>query len=89
MPTAEYDDYWMKLGVCRRPEPGYSDEAWTAVFFEDPGGHYIKAKSLCRACPVRFQCRDWAINNGLDTGVWGGLTPNQRKSYARQHRIVA
>lgn len=46
----------------------------------------IKAIARCVACPVIAQCREWAIDNNEQFGIWGGMTPEQRKrvrSYRR------
>ena len=37
-----------------------------------------EAKTICRACPVRALCADEALNDPTLTGIWGGLTANQR-----------
>ncbi len=59
------------------------------VFFPDVGrGESIKtarmvsiAKSICRVCVVREACLDHAIEVGESEGVWGGLTPRERKRF--------
>lgn len=38
----------------------------------------VKAKAICAACPVQEQCRQWAIDNGMIHGFWGGTTQAQR-----------
>lgn len=38
-----------------------------------------RAKDVCRTCPVRDACLQWAIDAGENNGIWGGLTPLQRK----------
>ncbi len=44
-----------------------------------------EAKALCLSCPVMQECRDWALaNSSLTThGIWGGLTPQQRRTHRR------
>lgn len=41
----------------------------------------IQAKLICQRCPVREQCLRWALENGENHGVWGGMTPEQRKRF--------
>ena len=36
------------------------------------------AKAVCRACPARVQCLDWAVETNERAGVWGGATPDER-----------
>lgn len=43
-----------------------------------------EAKTVCRRCPVREQCLHWAIEHGQDSGVWGGLGENERRSLRRR-----
>lgn len=40
----------------------------------------IWAKLVCRRCPVREQCLAFALENNEPHGVWGGMTPDQRKT---------
>lgn len=37
------------------------------------------AKSICESCPVRVQCRDYALSTRV-TGIWGGMTEAERYS---------
>ena len=32
------------------------------------------AIALCRVCPIRDSCRQKALNNKEEHGIWGGLT---------------
>lgn len=53
----------------------------------DTGRDYTQAKSICQTCPVTSQC--YAFGAKDPDGVWGGTTPEQRKSaerLARYHR---
>lgn len=49
---------------CRRHDP----ELW---FAEDPAD-LERAKTLCRACPIRLPCLAVAIEHAEVAGVWGG-----------------
>lgn len=42
-----------------------------------------KAKSLCWTCPVRESCLNEALAAGLDFGIWGGLTEDERRRMRR------
>jgi hypothetical protein len=52
-----------------------------AVFFPGPRDHeeIAEAKELCGWCPVRRECLDFALENVLKEGVWGGLTEAERR----------
>ena len=69
---------WRKDAVCI----GMNTNEW--IFPADAKGlnakqMYGKALPICRQCPVRPQCLAFAIEYRCDSGVWGGLIPDQRK----------
>jgi WhiB family transcriptional regulator, redox-sensing transcriptional regulator len=37
------------------------------------------AKNMCESCPVRVQCRDYALSTRV-YGIWGGTTFEERYS---------
>lgn len=37
-----------------------------------------EGKTLCRACPARSKCLDWALGKGELPGTWGATTPPER-----------
>lgn len=41
------------------------------------------ATRACLDCPAMQACGAYAIAGGEDTGVWGGLTPKERKARKR------
>jgi hypothetical protein len=41
------------------------------------------AVKLCKTCPVRRECAEYAVSADELFGVWGGLTANQRKAIRR------
>jgi len=47
---------------------------------EDPR-NTVAAKQICARCSVVEQCRDFAVDEEMTTGVWGGLSPGERKAY--------
>jgi WhiB family transcriptional regulator, redox-sensing transcriptional regulator len=44
-----------------------------------------RAKAVCRPCPVRAHCLQWALDTGQDSGVWGGLSEGERHRCRRRH----
>jgi WhiB family transcriptional regulator, redox-sensing transcriptional regulator len=42
-------------------------------------GIYLWPLSICRVCPVRTPCREYAVARPERFGVWGGTTPRQRR----------
>ncbi|NBW17084.1 MAG: WhiB family transcriptional regulator [Caulobacteraceae bacterium] len=41
------------------------------------------AKSLCGECPIIDECRMYALEAEEPYGIWGGLTPEERRSFRR------
>ena len=41
------------------------------------------AKAVCAGCVVVSPCLEWAIATNQDSGVWGGLTEEERRSLRR------
>jgi WhiB family redox-sensing transcriptional regulator len=35
-------------------------------------------KAICRCCPVRTECLAYALDAGEPSGIWGGLTADER-----------
>lgn len=44
-----------------------------------------QAKAVCRRCPVRQACLRQALAEGQDSGVWGGLSEEERRSLKRRN----
>ncbi|SEA72616.1 WhiB family transcriptional regulator, redox-sensing transcriptional regulator [Bowdeniella nasicola] len=43
-----------------------------------------EAKAVCRQCDVQETCLKWAIENGQDSGVWGGMSEDERRALKRR-----
>ena len=44
-----------------------------------------KAKVVCRRCEVMATCLSWAMESRHDTGVWGGLSEDERRALKRRN----
>jgi len=44
------------------------------------------AKRVCRQCPVREQCLQYAVESGERHGIWGGLAEDERVQMRRTRR---
>lgn len=71
-------------------------EVGTEVFFiEDKDesfgrskqSDYDYAKKVCKSCLHIKECASWAIKKERH-GLWGGLTPSERKAIRRKRNIV-
>lgn len=45
-----------------------------------------RAKQICKECPVRVECLEDALKGNIQFGVWGGLTPLERRALKRKMR---
>lgn len=71
---------WMDQGKCRDVDP--------AMFFPSDGVGVIKAQRVCRECPVAVECLNYALDNHIDHGVWGGKSERERRRLARGRRLA-
>lgn len=55
-------------------------EADKIFFSEESAKRQAKAKALCATCDIREKCLEIAINNECEFGIFGGLTPAERKA---------
>jgi WhiB family redox-sensing transcriptional regulator len=76
--TLTVGDSWTSLASCRGTE--------SSAFFARSLPEAREAIRVCERCPVRQQCLDYAVDNDMDLGVWGGLTERQRRTYVRRNR---
>jgi len=67
---------WIERARCR------SVDEW--IFFPGRGGDTRLPRSVCARCPVRDDCREYAIPIRELRGIWGGMTEADRK--AERHR---
>ena len=44
------------------------------------------AKGICGLCDVRPACLEWALSTGQESGVWGGLSEEERRALRRTRR---
>lgn len=76
-PNADVWD-WQMDGLCRGED--------SAVFFHPDGERgraraqrELRAKQMCRQCPVITHCRNHALKVGEPYGIWGGLSEAERE----------
>ena len=77
-----YDD-WRQRAACRDEDP----ELFFPLSEIGPGTHQVaRAKAVCASCPVRAECLGYALDNGLDHGIFGGTTESERRTLRRRAR---
>jgi WhiB family redox-sensing transcriptional regulator len=72
---------WRHDAVCREADP----ELFFPVGSTGPALLQIEeAKAVCRRCPVMGQCLQWALESRQETGVWGGMSEDERRAMRRR-----
>jgi WhiB family redox-sensing transcriptional regulator len=70
---------WMDDGICRNHTPD--------TFFPSDGVGVEVAKRICATCPVVDTCLEYALENRIDHGVWGGTSERQRRRILKARGI--
>ncbi|WP_326837929.1 WhiB family transcriptional regulator [Amycolatopsis rhabdoformis] len=73
---------WEAAAACRSEDP--------ELFFPLPQAtpQIRHAKAVCATCPVRLDCLYLALGHGLDHGIFGGFTEEERRSLVRRSSAV-
>lgn len=80
---------WQFHGACRGEDP--------SLFFapnyfekrEEKEAREAQAKAICRRCPVREPCLEYALRIREPHGIWGGLNELERRQLLRQRALQA
>ncbi len=74
---------WWERAACQSADP--------ELFFPVSGSGAAgladirRAKAVCRSCPVREQCLDYALDSKQAHGVWGGCSEDERRAIVVRH----
>jgi WhiB family transcriptional regulator, redox-sensing transcriptional regulator len=72
---------WRHHAACRDVDP----ELFFPIGNTGPALIQIdEAKRVCGRCPVMEPCLQWALESGQDSGVWGGLSEDERRALKRR-----
>lgn len=69
---------WMGEGNCRMYPP--------ATFFPSDGVGVDRARRICVTCPVVETCLEYALDQRIEHGVWGGCSERERRRILKQRR---
>lgn len=70
----------MTRGLCRDEDP--------EAFFPLGNTSTDAAKNICNACPARTACLTWALDAGMDHGIWGGKDEGERRALKRRTAVT-
>ncbi len=72
---------WRDKSACLTVDP----ELFFPVGNTGPALDQIeKAKAVCGGCPVAENCLQYALETNQDSGVWGGLSEDERRALKRR-----
>jgi WhiB family redox-sensing transcriptional regulator len=49
------------------------------LFFSESPKKIAQAKALCGQCPAITKCLEYALDQEIEFGIFGGTTPQERK----------
>ncbi|WP_327312297.1 WhiB family transcriptional regulator [Streptomyces sp. NBC_01235] len=76
-------DDWRQHAACRREDP----DLFFPIGTSGPALLQTEqAKAVCRRCPVREPCLEWAMETDQTLGVWGGTDEAERRALRRRIR---
>ena len=79
--TAATDGWALNAACVGEPTVTFFPEQWVSGTIPGrPDPRYAKARLICARCPVREECLAYAQSNSIPHGMWGGLTPRERRS---------
>src|SRR4051812_36677469 len=72
---------WMLQARCRGASP--------TEFFPSDGLGVESAQHICHGCPVQVECLEYALENRIEHGVWGGASERERRRILRRRRQLS
>lgn len=69
---------WQAAAACQGMD---SDIFFPASYRHDSDD----AKAVCATCPVKDDCLRYAVEHNEESGIFGGLTPHERKPHRRAY----
>ena len=83
---ANADYSWRTRAICRDTDPdlffpvGTTGQALVQI---------ARAKEVCDECPVKLECLEYALETNQDSGIWGGLSEEERRAIRRERAARA
>jgi WhiB family redox-sensing transcriptional regulator len=77
----EPDKNWQDLANCKGVDP--------MLFYPERGESTRESKEVCKGCEVRYDCLEFALQNGEKFGIWGGLSERERRRIRRRRATAS
>lgn len=86
-PGSAPDTDWRQRASCRETS---DPDLFFPLGTTGPALDQIEAaKAICHRCPVKRNCLEWAISTHQESGIWGGLSEEERRESVRTRREPA
>ncbi len=79
MSAQRVDEAWQLKAACRGPQAAVFFPPSTFERKDEKLERESRAKDICRTCPVRNPCLEYAVRIREPHGIWGGLNEAERK----------
>lgn len=66
---------WRRDAACKDHGPN--------LFHPERGQQAEHARATCATCSVTSQCLEYALENRIGFGIWGGLTSTERRKHTK------
>lgn len=71
---------WRDFARCSKlPKNIFFDYAAVGIGKRKMMANIKMARAVCRHCPVREKCYEFAVKNNETHGIWAGTLPTERK----------
>ena len=71
---------WQERALCAQTDP--------ESFFPEKGGSTREAKKVCLSCEVRVECLEYALEQRIEHGVWGGCSERERRRILKRRKVA-
>jgi WhiB family redox-sensing transcriptional regulator len=73
------DDSWHLRALCRGNHSHLFFPPSTFERKDERERRELRARAICRVCPVMSECLEYAVRIREPYGIWGGFTENERR----------
>ena len=82
------DRTWQPVALCRGNHSHLFFPPSTTERKDERERREARAKSICRVCPVKKPCLEYAMEIREPYGIWGGLTEAERRTILAATAVV-
>jgi len=81
--AVEPENDWRPEAACNGLDPELFFSSDDIVNRQERLEREAEAKAVCTRCSVRNECLSYALEAGERYGIWGGLSPQERRALGR------